>query len=564
MRRTDRKHRVGVPLSVKLIVATSLVVAAAVTTATFSGHRTIEKLGRHDAAMRREQGELAIARESDLFAQKVAATVALPLGNNTFSDIQPLLEEASRDAERRGSRRVQWMFVSDIAGQAVAQVGAIPDSGRLIEVNALLGQAPAGEVARRRVGTGWIYAAPITIGKNPIGQLAMGVSTAALDAELAASILEVEERARHSRRIVWLVAGLVLFAGIVLAALQGIEMGRPLRLLARQAERLADGHFDERVPEDRRDEIGALAKSFNRMAHDLGAQLVERQHRAVLDRELSLARSVQQSMLPPAMLGRHGAMKVIGHCSPASSCGGDWWTFRGLASGKLLIVVGDATGHGLHSALVASTARGAVEALAEVDERLLSPQQVLKSIDSAIRNVGDHNVLMTCFAGVFEPESATLHYANAGQNFPYVVRMGPGRVLEDANTLIDAGNPLGDRHKAPEFRRQGSIELKPGDVFVCFTDGLVQRQGPTGKLFGERRLRNMLQGSVVDVDGTSLVALRDKVLSAVDEFAQGTIADDDITFVLCQFDPPQRSQRAPADRLTVADPPPPRVTEETA
>ncbi len=522
----------------KLIVATSFVVAAAVATATLSGHRTIEELGRHDAAMRREQGELAIMRESDLLAQKVAATVAAPLGNNTFSDIQPLLDAAKRDAEHRGDKRIPWMLVTDIAGQAVAQAGATPDAARMAELVSLLGDPQPGEVVRKRVGSDLVYVAPITIGKNPIGRLHMSVSTAALDAELAATIREVEERVDKSRRTVWLVAGLVLFAGIVLAALQGIEMARPLRLLALQAERLADGHFDERVPEDRRDEIGVLAKSFNRMAHDLGAELVERQHRAVLDRELSLARSVQQSMLPPAMLGRHGPLKIVGHCSPASSCGGDWWTFRGLSGGKLLIVVGDATGHGLHSALVASTARGAVEALAEVDERLLSPQQVLKSIDSAIRNVGDHNVLMTCFCGVFDPELATLEYANAGQNFPYVIRMGPGRVLEDANTLTDAGNPLGDRNKLPELRKQGSVKLNPGDVFVCFTDGLVQRQSPTGKLFGERRLRNMLQGSVVDVDGTSLVALRDKVVSAVDAFAEGTIAEDDITFVLCQFDPP--------------------------
>jgi phosphoserine phosphatase RsbU/P len=99
----------------------------------------------------------------------------------------------------------------------------------------------------------------------------------------------------------------------------------------------------------------------------------------------------------------------------------------------------------------------------------------------------------------------------------------------------------------PELRQEDSILLNPGDLFVCFTDGLVQRQNPTGKLFGERRLRSMLQGSVVSPDGNSLVALRDKVLGALDAFASGTMADDDITFVLCQYDPPgawnERSRR---------------------
>ena len=66
----------------------------------------------------------------------------------------------------------------------------------------------------------------------------------------------------------------------------------------------------------------------------------------------------------------------------------------------MLLVLGDATGHGIHSAMIAATARGAVEALAAVDERLLTPEQVLRAIDHAIRMVGEHNVLMTAFAAV--------------------------------------------------------------------------------------------------------------------------------------------------------------------
>ena len=100
-----------------------------------------------------------------------------------------------------------------------------------------------------------------------------------------------------------------------------------------------------------------------------------------MERELALARSVQQGMLPSPLLELHGQFKFIGHCEPASSCGGDWWTFHKLPGGRLLIVIGDATGHGVHSAILASTARGAVEALAEADERLLSPYQVLRVVD---------------------------------------------------------------------------------------------------------------------------------------------------------------------------------------
>jgi serine phosphatase RsbU (regulator of sigma subunit) len=536
------RARAGFPLSAKLVVATSVVVAAAVAASAFFGQRTIEDLGRSDAASRRDAGERAIFRESELVAQKVAAAIAVPLGTSTFADVAPLLVAAQREDEARGDRRILWAVVRDIADQDVATLGAPPPSERLAEAMARPPEAgTAGSTRHVLAPATWLYRAPITIGGTTIGQLLMGVTTAAVDAELAAAIRAARDRARAAMRAVWLVAAVVLAVGILLAAIQGIGMARPLRLLARQAERIAAGHFEERVPAHRRDEIGALAASFNRMAGDLGQLLVDRAQRAVLERELSLARDVQQAMLPPAGLVQHGPIRLVGHCRPASSCGGDWWTYRRLADDRLLLVVGDATGHGLHSAMIAATARGAVEALAEVDERLLTPEQVLKSIDAAIRNVGDHNVLMTCLAAVIDPRAGVLQVANAAQNFPYVVRVGPAATLEQAEILALSGNPLGDR-AIPSAIRSGQTTLRPGDVFVLFTDGIVERQSPSGKLFGDRRLRSALRGAPVEAAGASLVALGDKVLAAVESFADGTVAEDDLTLVLCQLDPPATSE----------------------
>ena len=153
--------------------------------------------------------------------------------------------------------------------------------------------------------------------------------------------------------------------------------------------------------------------------------------------------------------------------------------------------------------------------------------------------VGDHNVLMTAFAAVFDSTTGALHYANAGQNFPYVMKLGAQRVIGNASIIAASGNPLGDRNIAVEIRR-GELQLSPGDVFVCFTDGVVERANKSGKLFGDRRLRNALTGQAVP-DRHSLVRVRDAVLAAVERHAEGTQVGDDITFVLCQFDPPAES-----------------------
>jgi len=376
----------------------------------------------------------------------------------------------------------------------------------------------------------------------------MGVSTAGLSKELAASLEASEDRAHAARDRVLLVSLVVLAIGVLLAGLQGVQLARPIKALTVQAERIASGDLQARVADNRRDELGALARTFNFMTDELVGLLREQATKVSLEKEMELARQVQQAMLPPDTLDTHGAIKVVGYCQPASSCGGDWWTYRKMADGRMLLVVGDATGHGIHSAMIAATARGAVEALAAIDERLLTPDQVLRAIDSAIRQVGDHNVLMTAFAAVFDSSNGALHYANAGQNFPYVIKLGAERVLGEASIIAASGNPLGDRNIPVEIRR-GSVQMQPGDLFVCFTDGVVERANPAGKLFGDRRLRSALTGQPL-TDGNALVQLRDRLVGQLERYAEGQQADDDITFVLCQFDPqvvrPSRTSRGAA------------------
>jgi len=532
------QERAGLPISVKLVLTTSIVVAVAVAAATWFTQRSISELAQAQEQARRTAGEKAITRQSDLIVQTIANAVAHPLANSQYSDIPPVLDQAIRD-DKAGDHQLQWLSIADETGQVVQATPGAPNPAKLAELEKQLAAGTKdGDVVHARIGTGddWVYGEPIKLGDKQVGAVRLGVTTAGLEAELAASVADAESAARDSRGKLFMIAALVLGIGIIIAALQGVGVARPIRALTVQAGRIAAGDLNSRVPEERRDELGVLARTFNFMSDAMVQLISQNAEKVSLEKEMELARAVQQAMLPPAQLDQHGYFKVIGYCMPASQCGGDWWMYRKLSAGRMLLVVGDATGHGIHSAMIAATARGAVEALAAADERLLQPEQVLRAIDQAIANVGEHNVLMTAFAAVFDSQSGVLQYANAGQNFPYVIKLGATRVLEDASIIAASGNPLGDRHIHVEIRR-GTLQLRPGDLFVCFTDGVVERSNPSGKLFGDRRLRGALTGQPMH-DAGALVQLRDRVLAALDAHAEGQVAGDDITFVLCQFDPP--------------------------
>jgi serine phosphatase RsbU (regulator of sigma subunit) len=539
----NASKRVGLSISAKLILATSLVIAVALAVTTFFGQRTMTELAQSNAEARRVSGERAIKRESDLMVKAVATAVALPLASSTYADIAPLLQDALDDDKQRGDKRLEWLLVTDSENAIVQATAGAPTATTLGSLNQRLISESGNDrssrvVTRTQVSDSdshWVYGTNVTVGDRVVGTLRMGVTTAGLQAELVQSIADAQQRAKSSRQRVWLLAIAVLLAGVVWAFLQGVQLARPIAALTAQAKRIAAGDLEQRVPDNRSDELGALASSFNFMSDRLKSLLAEQAQKVSLEKEMSLARMVQQSMLPSTELDCHGAMKVAGYCMPASSCGGDWWTYRKLSNDRMLFVLGDATGHGIHSAMIAATARGAVEALSSIDERLLTPEQVLRAIDSAIRNVGDHNVLMTAFAAMFDSQHGVLHYANAGQNFPYLVHMTEQRVLHDAAIIATAGNPLGDRNIRSDIRR-GSMQMTPGDVFVCFSDGLVERANKAGKLFGDRRLRMALKGQSLP-DGAALVAVRDRVLAIAEAFSEGVDADDDITFVLCHYDP---------------------------
>jgi len=544
-----RQARAGISISAKLVLVSSIVVAAAVGISTWFGQRMITELTELQIEARHASGEKAIERESELVVRSVASATAYPLGTSAYTDVKDALDTAVRD-DARSDHRLSWLVVTDTSNTIVQTVGAAPKADKLAELDKLLAGGTAnGDIVHAQVGHGtdWVYGAPIKLGTTAVGSLRMGVSTADFAKELAASLQESEDRAHAARNRVLLVSLVVLAIGVLIAGIQGVQLARPIRALTVQANRIASGDLQSRVDAKRGDELGVLGRTFNVMADEIKHLLVEQSQKASLEKEMELARQVQQAMLPPSTLDEHGYLKVVGYCQPASSCGGDWWTYHKLSNGRMLLVLGDATGHGIHSAIIAATARGAVEALSGIDERLLTPEQVLKAIDSAIRQVGDHNVLMTAFSAVFDSVSGTLHYANAGQNFPYVIKLGAGRTLESASIIAASGNPLGDRHIALEIRR-GSLQLRPGDLFVCFTDGVVERANPAGKLFGDRRLRSALTGQQLQ-DGPALVTLRDKLVVALDQYADGKVADDDITFVLCQYDPPASIARMSSGKV---------------
>src|SRR4029453_10321360 len=104
-----------------------------------------------------------------------------------------------------------------------------------------------------------------------------------------------------------------------------------------------------------------------------------------------------------------------------------------------------------------------------------SPSEVLSRVNEVLLSRIPQNMFVTCFYAILKPESATLSYANAGHDLPYVRRAGG-----DAEELRARGMPLG---LMPGMRyEQKEIVLEAGEAGLFYSDGLVEAHDPQGEM----------------------------------------------------------------------------------
>jgi serine phosphatase RsbU (regulator of sigma subunit)/predicted ester cyclase len=240
----------------------------------------------------------------------------------------------------------------------------------------------------------------------------------------------------------------------------------------------------------------------------------ERLERERIEQELQLARSIQQASLPKEVPSLQG-WQINPYYHPAREVGGDFYDFHLLSEGRLGVVVGDATGKGVPAALVMASARSMLRALAQASN---SPGEVLRRVNDALVTDIPPNMFVTCFYAILDPKSATLSYANAGHDLPYLWRAG------DADELRATGMPLG---LMPGMSyEQKEIELDCGQGVFFYSDGLVEAHDPKGEMFGFPRLR-----ALVAEQGEEGL-LGDLCLEALYSFVgEGWEQEDDITLL---------------------------------
>jgi sigma-B regulation protein RsbU (phosphoserine phosphatase) len=246
----------------------------------------------------------------------------------------------------------------------------------------------------------------------------------------------------------------------------------------------------------------------------LYAELRRRDER--LRRELRIARDVQRALFPEGSPAGPG-WEASAHFRPARELGGDLYDFYEMGGGLLGVTVGDVAGKGVPAALYAAFTSGTVRSRA-FERR--TPADLLQRVNRTLRRRGIEGLFCTLSYALFDFPERTLRLANSGLPYPLHYRAAAGQ----AAPVTVSGLPLGtfDGTTYEEL----SLPLAPGDVFVFYTDGIVEALRGREE-YGVDRLLKGLEAHA----GLSASALGERLLADLRGFVEDEAPADDLTLI---------------------------------
>lgn len=334
-------------------------------------------------------------------------------------------------------------------------------------------------------------------------------------------LAETMERTLIRESMFWLqlttvVLVLATVYAIVLALRRARALTDPIDTLVSASRRLANGDFEAQVQIASGDELEHLGNVFN----DIGPKLREHGNMKL---SLELARAVQQNLLPGRTPVLHN-LEVTGRCLYCDETGGDYYDFIDLSEdkpGRVGIVLGDVSGHGIDAALLMASIRGVTHA--EARYYADRPAQMLARANGQVSQDTEDDRFVTLFYGLLEDQTRSCVWASAGHE-PALWYHSHNQEIEE---LPSTGMPLGVQENAT-FNQMGPIHMEPGDVLIIGTDGIWDARNEQSEFYGMSRFLDVLkENHHLDAED-----LANCLMNHVTGYIGSASRIDDITMVL--------------------------------
>jgi phosphoserine phosphatase len=241
-------------------------------------------------------------------------------------------------------------------------------------------------------------------------------------------------------------------------------------------------------------------------------------------RDLEVARKVQLGTLPAAMPKLAG-YDLFGTFRPADLTGGDTFDIAPLDQGMLL-VLGDATGHGIGAAISVTQMQAMLRMAFRMGADL---ETAFVQVNNQLEDFLPAGRFITAFIGLLDSESHTLRFHSGGQGPVLHYKAASGAYIHHMPTSFPLAAMQMKRLEEPAV----AVEMEPGDIVAVISDGFFEQPNAAEEMFGEKRVLDVLRA----YQRRPMAELAEKLFEAVDAFAQGTPQQDDMTILLARREP---------------------------
>ena len=323
---------------------------------------------------------------------------------------------------------------------------------------------------------------------------------------------------RLSTAIITNAAGFVVI-GICLTILVSRNLALPFAEIIQTLRGVRNGHFDKKVRVTSNDEIGYTGDVINEMTEGL-------KERDRMRQSLGLAMDVQQHLLPRSNPRIEG-LEIAGKSIYCEETGGDYFDYLEVGKngqGKIKVVVGDVSDHGIPSALLMTTARAFLKQRASRPGNL---NQIVADVNRQVaRDVEESGQFMTLFFCEIDSRNKIIRWVNAGHD-PAIIYNENGAEFDE---LSGHALPLGVSEKAAYQEYQRKID--PGQIILIGTDGIWESQNARREMFGKKRFKDLVRAHAHE----PAIDILSAVIAGLDEFRYPLEIEDDVTLVIIKVD----------------------------
>lgn len=244
-------------------------------------------------------------------------------------------------------------------------------------------------------------------------------------------------------------------------------------------------------------------------------------HNDRLDKELQMAREIQDSLMPQEITNLMGC-RIVSHYTPAVIVGGDFFDLWEIERGRLGVFISDVMGHGVSAAFITVFIKTVVE---EMSVQTDDPGYLLKELNARFNQMisSQQYMFATAFCAVLDLSNETLHYANAGHPSPFLVQRQHNVCKPVGDRLMGKGLGLLPDSTYQTYRDP----FTASDGLFLYTDGAYELQNSHGEEFTPQGIQNVISQQIAQPSSV----LVETVLNAANQFSGGRPKDDDITIV---------------------------------